>query len=209
MTLAVVTNWWTPTRPGSMGLPSPAYDVALLTEDGREAGVDEDGEICLRLPDGARPLGLFSGYADDPATTAKVWHDGYYHSHDLARRDADGYFWYVGRTDDMIKTSGYRVGPFEVESVVMEHPAVKECAITGSPHPVRGLVVKATVVVAPGFTPGDDLAKDIQTFVKERTAPYKYPRIVEFVEAMPVTISGKIRRVQIRESDARSAQRDG
>lgn len=205
MTLSVVTNWWQPTRPGSMGQPSPAYDVVLLTEDGREAGVDEDGEICLRLGDGGRPLGLFMGYADDAATTRSVWHDGYYHSHDLARRDADGYFWYVGRTDDMIKTSGYRVGPFEVESVVMAHPAVKECAITGAPHPVRGIVVKATIVLAPGYEASDELAREIQTFVKHRTAPYKYPRVVEFVEAMPVTISGKIRRVQIRQDSEATA----
>ncbi|MBU4213442.1 MAG: acetyl-CoA synthetase, partial [Actinobacteria bacterium] len=118
----------------------------------------------------------------------------------------DGYFWYVGRTDEMIKTSGYRVGPFEVESVVMAHPAVKECAITGAPHPVRGIVVKATVVLAPGYVASDALGKDIQTFVKSRTAPYKYPRIVEFVEAMPVTISGKIRRVQIRQDSARAVE---
>jgi acetyl-CoA synthetase len=198
MTLAVVTNWWQATRAGSMGLPSPGYDVVLLTEDGTEAGVDEDGEICLRLPDGSKPIGLFTGYDGDPETTRAVWHDGYYHTHDLARRDADGYFWYVGRTDDMIKTSGYRVGPFEVESVVMAHPAVVECAITGVPDEVRGAVVKATVVLAEGYTPGDELAKDIQAFVKHRTAPYKYPRVVSFVDRMPVTISGKIRRVQIR-----------
>lgn len=200
MTLAVVTNWWQATKPGSMGLPSPAYDVVLLTEDGTEAGPDEDGEICLRIPDGTRPIGLFTGYADDPATTSSVWHDGYYHTHDLARRDADGYLWYVGRTDDMIKTSGYRVGPFEVESVVMAHPAVRECAVTGAPDPVRGVIVKATVVLTAGYEPSDELAKDIQTFVKARTAPYKYPRKVEFVEAMPTTISGKIRRVQLRET---------
>lgn len=199
MTLAVVTNWWQATKAGSMGLPSPAYDVVLLREDGTEAGTDEDGEICLRVPEGTRPIGLFTGYADDPETTASVWHDGYYHTHDLASRDADGYLWYVGRTDDMIKTSGYRVGPFEVESVVMAHPAVRECAVTGAPDPVRGVVVKATVVLTDGYEPSDELAKDIQSFVKARTAPYKYPRKVEFVEAMPTTISGKIRRVQLRE----------
>ncbi|MDR3069133.1 MAG: AMP-binding protein [Cellulomonas sp.] len=200
LTLAVVTNYWQATKPGSMGLPSSAYDVVLLDEAGREVGVDEEGEICVRTGD-EHPVGLFDGYMDDPATTAASWHDGYYHTHDLATRDADGYFWYVGRTDDMIKTSGYRVGPFEVESVVQAHPAVKECAITGAPHPVRGTVVKATVVVAAGFEPGDDLAGDIQAFVKARTAPYKYPRIVEFVDAMPVTVSGKIRRVEIRDRD--------
>ncbi|WP_448059669.1 AMP-binding protein [Cellulomonas hominis] len=198
MTLAVVTNYWQPTKAGSMGVPSSGYDVVLLAEDGGEAGVDEDGEICLRLPEGTKPIGLFTGYDGDPETTRSVWHDGYYHTHDLARRDADGYFWYVGRTDDMIKTSGYRVGPFEVESVVMAHPAVMECAITGTPDEVRGAVIKATIVLAAGYEASDALAKEIQTFVKHRTAPYKYPRVVEFVEAMPTTISGKIRRVVIR-----------
>lgn len=200
LTLAVVTNWWQPTKPGSMGLPSPAYDVALLGEDGKPVAPGQDGEICIRVPDGRRPLGMFLGYADDEVTTRSVWHDGWYHTHDLARADEDGYLWYVGRTDDMIKTSGYRVGPFEVESVVMGHPAVVECAVTAAPDEVRGTVVKATVVLADGYTPSDELARDIQSFVKHRTAPYKYPRIVEFVTAMPTTISGKIRRVQLRES---------
>ena len=208
MTLAVVTNYWQPTRPGSMGTPSPGYDVVLLKEDQTEAAPGEDGEICLRLPEGARPLGLFTGYAGDPETTKSVWHDGYYHTHDLARKDEDGYFWYVGRTDDMIKTSGYRVGPFEVESVVMAHPAVLECAITGAPDDVRGTIIKATIVVADGFAASDELAKDIQTFVKHRTAPYKYPRVVEFVETMPTTISGKIRRVVIRADSERAARGD-
>jgi acetyl-CoA synthetase len=207
MTLAVVTNHWQATKPGSMGTPSPAYDVVLLREDGTEADVDEDGEICLRVPDGTRPLGLFTGYAGDPATTTAVWHDGFYHTHDLARRDADGYFWYVGRTDDMIKTSGYRVGPFEVESVVMSHPAVRECAVTGAPDEVRGTVVKATVVLADGYVASDALAHDIKDHVKHRTAPYKYPRIVEFVDAMPTTVSGKIRRVALRQAD-RPAEED-
>ncbi|SDB93346.1 acetyl-CoA synthetase [Sanguibacter gelidistatuariae] len=198
MTLAVVTNYWEPTKAGSMGTPSPGYDVVLLTEDGTEAGIDEDGEICIRIS-GAKPIGLFTGYDGDPATTAAVWHDGIYHTHDLARRDADGYFWYVGRNDDMIKTSGYRVGPFEVESVVMAHPAVMECAITGAPDEVRGTVIKATIVLAAGYEPSAELVKDIQDFVKHRTAPYKYPRQIEFVDAMPTTISGKIRRVVIRE----------
>ncbi|MDD9208054.1 AMP-binding protein [Georgenia sp. 10Sc9-8] len=199
LTLAVVTNYWEPTKAGSMGTPSANYDVVLLDDDGTEVGPGGTGEICIRVPDGRRPIGMFTGYHRDPTTTASVWHDGYYHTHDLATQDEDGYFWYVGRTDDMIKTSGYRVGPFEVESVVMQHPAVVECAITGAPDEVRGTVVKATVVVGAGYEPGDDLRRDIQSFVKNRTAPYKYPRIVEFVDAMPKTISGKIRRVQIRE----------
>jgi acetyl-CoA synthetase len=203
LTLAVVTNWWQATKAGSMGLPSPGYEVALLGEDGEPVGPGEDGEICIRVPEDGRPLGLFLGYAEDEATTRAVWHDGWYHTHDLARTDEDGYFWYVGRTDDMIKTSGYRVGPFEVESVVMAHPAVVECAVTAAPDEVRGSVVKATVVLGAGYEASDELARDIQSFVKHRTAPYKYPRIVEFVDAMPTTISGKIRRVQLREDSAR------
>ena len=202
LTLAVVTNYWQPTKAGSMGTPSANYDVVLLDDDGTEVGPGGIGEICIRIPDGRRPVGMFTGYHRDPATTASVWHDGVYHTRDLATQDEDGYFWYVGRTDDMIKTSGYRVGPFEVESVVMQHPAVVECAITGAPDEVRGTVVKATVVVGAGHEPGDVLRKDIQSFVKNRTAPYKYPRIVEFVDTMPKTISGKVRRVQIREESA-------
>ncbi len=205
MTLAVVTNYWQPTKAGSMGTPSPGYDIALLTEDGAEAAPGESGEICIRVPDGAKPIGLFAGYDGDPGTTRAVWHDGYYHTHDLATKDEDGYFWYVGRTDDMIKTSGYRVGPFEVESVVMAHPAVVECAVTGAPDEVRGIVVKATIVLGEGYEASDALAKEIQAFVKQRTAPYKYPRQIEFVEAMPTTISGKIRRVQIRQDSERAA----
>ena len=209
MTLAVVTNYWQATKAGSMGKPSAGYDVGLLTDDGTEAAPGVDGEICIRVPDGARPIGLFAGYAGDPATTRSVWHDGWYHTRDLARKDEDGYFWYVGRTDDMIKTSGYRVGPFEVESVVMAHPAVVECAITAAPDEVRGTVVKATIILAAGYEPTDALKKDIQSFVKHRTAPYKYPRIIEFVETMPTTISGKIRRVVIRADSERAAREAG
>ena len=199
MTLAVVTNWWQETKAGSMGLPSPAYGLVVLTEDGTEAQAGEVGEICVRTPGGKRPLGMFTGYHRDPATTASVWYGDVYHTHDLAQKDEDGYLWYVGRSDDMIKTSGYRVGPFEVESVVMAHPAVVECAITGAEDPVRGTVVKATIVLGAGYTASPELAKEIQTFVKHETAPYKYPRVVEFVEVLPKTISGKIRRVQIRQ----------
>jgi acetyl-CoA synthetase len=201
-TLTVVTNYWQATKAGSMGKPSPAYDVVLLTEDGREAGPGEKGEICLRTPHGRRPVGMFTGYYLDPAATAARWHDDVYHTGDLARSDEDGYLWYVGRTDDMIKTSGYRVGPFEVESVVMQHPAVVECAVTGTPDDLRGTVVKATIVLREGYAPGEELRREIQAFVKARTAPYKYPRVVEFVDAMPKTISGKIRRVEIRDAPA-------
>ena len=131
--------------------------------------------------------------------TDEVWHDGYYHTGDTAWRDEDGYFWYVGRKDDIIKSSGYRIGPFEIESVLLEHPAVMDCAITGAPHPVRGQVVKATIVLTSGYEPSEELVKELQTHVKNLTAPYKYPRIIEFVDELPKTISGKIRRVAIRE----------
>jgi acetyl-CoA synthetase len=201
-TATVLTPYWLPTKAGSMGRPNPAYDVALLTADGRIARPGEEGEICLSAErDGIRPLGLFLGYAGDESLTEAVWHDGYYHTRDLAVQDPDGYLWYVGRTDDMIKTSGYRVSPFEVESVVMQHPAVREVAVTGVYDEVRGLAVKATIVLHDGVVASPDLAADIKAFVKGRTAPYKYPRQVEFVDRMPITISGKIRRAEIRRRD--------
>jgi acetyl-CoA synthetase len=199
-TAVVMTPYWLPTKAGSMGQPSPAYEVALLTPDGRVAGPGEEGEICLNTEQG-RPLGLFQGYIDDDELTAAVWYDGWYHTRDLAVMDPDGYFWYIGRTDDMIKTSGYRVSPFEVESVVMCHPAVRECAVTGVYDEVRGLAIKATIVLAEGTAGSPALAREIQRYVKGRTAPYKYPRQIEFVAAMPVTISGKIRRAEIRRRD--------
>jgi acetyl-CoA synthetase len=159
----------------------------------------EVGEVCIRLQEGKKQIGLFSGYYKNPELTAKVWHDGAYHTGDTAWRDEDGYYWYVGRTDDIIKSSGYRIGPFEVESVLMEHPAVMECAVTGAPDPVRGAVVKATVVLTKGFEPSSELKQELQEHVKNQTAPYKYPRILEFVDALPKTISGKIRRNVLRE----------
>ena len=187
-------------RPGSMGKPSPLYDVQLLDSDGVPVDTGA-GEICIRLRD--EQQGLFSGYYDDPALTESVMHDGYYHLGDLAYRDTDGYYWFVGRKDDIIKSSGYRIGPFEVESALMEHPAVLECAITGVPDTegVRGQLVKATIVLASGYTASDELVKELQNYVKKTTAPYKYPRVVEFVDELPKTISGKIRRVQIRKRD--------
>ncbi len=187
-------------RPGSMGKPSPLYDVQLLDDNGIpvETGA---GEICIRLR--GKQQGLFSGYYRDPALTETVMHDGYYHLGDLAYRDTDGYYWFVGRKDDIIKSSGYRIGPFEVESALMEHPAVLECAITGVPDTegVRGQLVKATIVLAKGYAASEELVKELQNHVKKTTAPYKYPRVVEFVEELPKTISGKIRRVEIREND--------
>jgi acetyl-CoA synthetase len=187
---------------GSMGKPSPLYEVDLVNEQGEPVPPGEVGELVLRVPENKKQNGLFMGYYKDEELTKRVWHDGLYHTGDTAWRDEDGFYWYVGRTDDIIKASGYRIGPFEIESVLMEHPAVLECAVTGAPDPVRGTVVKATIVTAKGYQPGDALAKEIQTYVKNQTAPYKYPRIVEFVDALPKTISGKIRRAVIRKDVA-------
>lgn len=187
-------------KPGSMGKPSPLYEVHLLDEDGNEVPNGEVGEICVKTTGGKQP-GLFLGYYKDPQRTESVWHDGFYHTGDTAWRDEDGYFWYVGRTDDVIKSSGYRIGPFEIESVLMEHPAVLECAITAAPDPVRGQVVKATIVLTKNYKPSDELAQELKDFVKHQTAPYKYPRIIEFVDELPKTISGKIRRVALRNKD--------
>ena len=188
-------------RPGSMGKPSPLYYVQLLDNDGNPVEQGETGEICIRLRDPQD--GIFSGYYKDPDLTRTVSYEGYYHLGDLAYCDSDGYYWFVGRKDDIIKSSGYRIGPFEVESALMEHPAVLECAITGVPDTegVRGQLVKATIVLAKGYEPSEELVKELQNHVKKTTAPYKYPRVVEFVSALPKTISGKIRRVEIREKD--------
>lgn len=195
--------WMTP-KPGSMGKPNAQYDIRLLKLDGTECEDGEKGEICVRVGD-EKPLGLFKCYYRDEEKTKEVWHDGLYHTGDMAWRDADGYFWFVGRMDDVIKSSGYRIGPFEVESALMTHPAVVECAITGVPDPIRGMVVKATVVLTKEWKDkrGDSLVKKLQEHVKHETAPYKYPRIIEFVDELPKTISGKIRRVEIREKDNR------
>ena len=146
------------------------------------------------------------GYYKDEEKTREAWHDGLYHTGDTAWMDDDGYYWYVGRTDDVIKASGYRIGPFEIESVLMEHPAVLECAVTGAPDPVRGQVVKATIVLTKNYAPSDELVKELQVYVKKQTAPYKYPRIVEFVTELPKTISGKIRRVDIRKASEKTSQ---
>jgi acetyl-CoA synthetase len=199
-TVLLGTFLWMEPKPGSMGIPSPAYDVALIRPDGSLCEDGEQGEIVIRVGE-KRPVGLFTGYYRDDELTRETWHDGIYHTGDIAWRDEDGYYWFVGRADDVIKSSGYRIGPFEVESALMTHPAVVECAVTGVPDELRGQVVKATIVLAKGFVPSDQLAAEIQEHVKKVTAPYKYPRIVEFVEALPKTISGKIRRVEIREKD--------
>ncbi len=198
-TVSIVTFPWMEPKPGSMGVPSPAFDMDLITADGRSAEDGEQGEIILRT-DRWKPVGLFMGYYRDEEKTKEIYSGNVYHTGDIAWRDEDGYYWFVGRTDDVIKSSGYRIGPFEVESALMTHPAVVECAITGAPDEVRGQVVKATIVLAKAYKEkaGEELIKEIQNHVKNVTAPYKYPRIVEFVDELPKTISGKIRRVEIR-----------
>jgi acetyl-CoA synthetase len=201
-TVMIATNIWTEPKPGSMGMPMPLTNCQILDEDGRECEAGEVGEICMPVPDlQHRPIGLFMGYYRDEARTQQVLCGGLYHTGDTAWRDEDGYIWFCGRNDDIIKSSGYRIGPFEVESALIEHPAVLETAVTGVPDPVRGLSVKATVVLAKGYTPSDALKKELQDHVKRVTAPYKYPRVIEFVTELPKTISGKIRRVEIREGD--------
>lgn len=184
-------------KAGSMGRPTPIYDILLVDSDGNEVEAGTAGEICIDISKG-RPYGLFREYYRNPEETAKAMHDGLYHTGDVAWRDEDGYMYFVGRTDDIIKSSGYRIGPFEIESVLMEHPAVLECAVTGAPDPVRGQVVKATIVLVKGYTGSEELKKEIQTYVKHATAPYKYPRIIDFVDELPKTISGKIRRTELR-----------
>lgn len=200
-TLVIGNFTGTSPKMGSMGKASPQYDVHLLMPDDTECSTGETGEICIRTEDSI-PVGLFKGYYNDSEKTNEAWHNGYYHTGDQATRDEHGRFWYVGRIDDVIKSSGYRIGPFEIESVIMELPYVLECAITGVPDPVRGQIVKATIVLTRGTVGSDEMKKEIQTYVKSRTAPYKYPRIVEFTEELPKTISGKVRRVEIRQKDA-------
>ena len=201
MTVTIANFPWMEPKPGSMGMPSPAYDLDLLTPDGRSAEDGEQGEIIFRT-DRLMPVGLFMGYYRDKELTESVYYNNVYHTGDIAWRDEDGYYWFVGRNDDVIKSSGYRIGPFEVESALMTHPAVAECAITGTPDEVRGQVVKATIILTAAYKDqaGAGLVKEIQEHVKKVTAPYKYPRIIEFVDELPKTISGKIRRVQIREA---------
>jgi acetyl-CoA synthetase len=185
-------------KPGSMGVPSPVYQIELHKPDGTLCEDGEQGQIVIKLGD-ELPVGLFKGYYRNEDRTREVWSNGYYYTGDIAWRDEDGYYWFVGRADDVIKSSGYRIGPFEVESALMTHPAVVECAVTGAPDEIRGQVVKATIVLAPSYKPGNQaLIEEIQNHVKSVTAPYKYPRIIEFVDVLPKTISGKIRRVELR-----------
>jgi acetyl-CoA synthetase len=199
-TVAIATYPWLDPKPGSMGKPSPGYDIDIVDEKGNSCEIGNEGEIVIYTGK-RKPVGMFKGYYRDDELTKSVWYDGVYRTGDMAWSDEDGYFWFVGRADDIIKSSGYRIGPFEVESALIEHPAVLECAVTAVPDPDRGQIVKATVILAKNYTPGDELARQLQEHVKKVTAPYKYPRIVEFVTELPKTISGKIRRVQIREEE--------
>ncbi|MGE4297163.1 MAG: AMP-binding protein [Desulfovibrionaceae bacterium] len=198
-TLQVATFPFMEAKAGSIGKPTPGWDIDLLDAQGNVVPVGDEGEICIRLD--KPPVGLFVEYLDEPEKTASVRFDNYYHTGDKAWRDEDGYIWFLGRVDDLIKSSGYRIGPFEVESALVGHPAVVEAAVTGVPDDVRGQAVKATVVLAPGFTASDGLTKELQNHVKSVTAPYKYPRIIEYVPELPKTISGKIKRAEIRQRD--------
>lgn len=201
--LLVTTKWMEPV-PGSTGIPSPHYKIVLLDADDQEVETGEEGELCIDVREG-RPAGLTMGYYHDAVNTEKVFRNGYYHTGDMVWRNEDGYYFFIGRADDVIKSSGYRIGPFEVESALVSHPAVVECAITGVPDPDRGQVVKATVMLARGYVPSDQLKKELQNHVKRVTAPYKYPRIIEFVDELPKTISGKIQRNKIRKQDEEKA----
>ena len=194
-------------KPGSMGKPLPLYHTELLDEDGSECAIGQTGEICIRCglvgeEDGApHPPGLLLEYYRDPVRTREAIHDGWYHTGDTAWKDEGGYYWYVGRNDDIIKSSGYRIGPFEIESVLLEHAAVRECAVTGVPDPLRGTAVKATIVLAEGYEAGDELTRELQDWVKNQTAPYKYPRIISYIDELPKTVNGKVRRAVIRAED--------
>ncbi|MCR4917749.1 MAG: AMP-binding protein [Alphaproteobacteria bacterium] len=199
--IQLFTNQWIEPKPGSMGMPAAGWDIRLLDESGRPVADGTVGEICISL-EKDRPVGLFQKYHKDEKRTTQAFRDGYYHTGDVAYRDSDGYYWFVGRNDDLIKSSGYRISPFEVESVLLEHPAVREVAVTGVPDPTRGMAVKATIVLNKYFQGTDVLIRQLQDHVRNRTAAYKYPRIIEFVDSLPMTISGKIRRALIRTLDS-------
>ncbi|MDR0494419.1 MAG: AMP-binding protein [Treponema sp.] len=202
MTLCCGTLYpFTEPRASAMGMGIPGYDITLLDAEGGKTPTGATGEICMKAERSRHPVGLFMGYYKNDEATDKSWHDGYFHTGDLAYYDEQGYLWYVGRNDDVIKSSGYRIGPFEVESVLLKHPAVAETAVTGIPDPIRGFNVKATVVLAKNYEASDALIKELQDFVKKNTAPYKYPRIIDFVSELPKTINGKIRRAEIRGRD--------
>lgn len=203
-TLVVGTYPWVDPHPGAMGVRNPQYDIDVVDNDGNSVAPGINGQLVIRTSNG-KPLGLFKEYYRNPELTTKAHHDGVYYTGDVVNYDEQGYFWFVSRADDVIKSSGYRIGPFEVESALMSHPAVVECAITGVPDEIRGQVVKATIVLGAEWKSkaGEELIKELQDHVKRETAPYKYPRVIEFVDELPKTISGKIRRVEIRENDSK------
>ncbi|MDO5851284.1 MAG: AMP-binding protein [Methanobacteriaceae archaeon] len=198
--VSIATFFWMDIKLGSMGKPAPIYDVMLMNHEGNECDIGEEGEIVINVSEGI-PVGLFTGYYNDPEKTNEAYRGGYYHTGDTAWKDEEGYYWFKGRVDDVIKSSGYKIGPFEVESALLEHDAVFDCAITGIPHQIRGQIVKATIVLSKGYTPSDELTKELQNHVKQVTAPYKYPRAIEYVEKLPKTFSGKLMRKKIRLED--------
>jgi len=200
-TVLIANFPWMKVKPGAMGKPSPIYNIDIVDDNMNSCEDGIVGRVVIRDVDKYHPPGLIREYYRDEEAQNKAFYNGCYDTGDTAWRDSDGYFWYVGRSDDIIKCSGYRIGPFEVENALHTHPAVIECAVTAAPDPIRGQVVKATIVLAPGYEPSDELKKDIQNHVKRVTAPYKYPRIVDFVKELPKTTSGKIRRVEIRNKD--------
>ena len=202
-TVLIANFEWFESKPGTLGKPSPIYDLRLMNKDGEECENGEEGEIVICDVLNNPPIGLFVGYYRDKELTDEALGSGNYNLKDVAWRDNEGYYWFVGRHDDVIKCSGYRIGPFEVESALIEHPAVVECAITAAPDPIRGQVVKARIVLAEGYTPSEELTKELQNHVKHATAPYKYPRIVEYVKELPKTLGGKIKRKELREEDER------
>jgi acyl-coenzyme A synthetase/AMP-(fatty) acid ligase len=201
-TVALLGNFrCMPMKPGSVGKPTPGHYVSIVDDDGNELPPDAEGHIAVKTE--SRPPGLFKEYWKDPEKNNEVFKKKWYYTGDKGYRDKDGYFWFVGRSDDVIKASGYRIGPFEVESALIEHPSVTEAAVIGSPDPVRGLIVKAFIILAPGYEPSEKLTKDLQEHVKKVTAPYKYPREIEYVKTLPKTISGKIKRKELREAEFR------
>jgi acetyl-CoA synthetase len=198
-TVNLVANYrCVPVRPGSMGKPTPGFDVQVVDEEGKPVPPNEEGHIAVRVAP-ERPIGMFGGYYLDDDATAAAFHGGWYFTGDKGRRDEDGYFWFEGRSDDVITSSAYRIGPFEVESALIEHPAVAEAAVVGKDDPERTQLVTAFVICAPGYEGSDTLAKELQEHVKTTTAPYKYPRLVYFVDELPKTVSGKIRRTELRD----------
>ena len=192
---------WLEPSAGSTGKPAPLYDIRLLNGEGKECKPGEEGTIVVYGVSKELPIGLFTGYYHHEEMTREALGGEYYDTGDMAVCDKNGYYWFIGRNDDVIKCSGYRIGPFEVESAMLEHPSVVECAITSAPDPIRGQVVKATVVLAKGYAPSEQLTKELQEHVKHTTAPYKYPRIIEYVDELPKTIGGKIKRKEIRMHD--------